>query len=622
MKTLPFTLTLLTLATASGRAAEEAPLLIARGEQLVNATGGRRGYWRNNGGQIAAASARDEDGYLCLRIQFDVAAPRQNVGHWFALRHHDLRSYGAVRLTLRGRDGGEMLAFGLKDDRWYEERIHLEPYLGQPLSREWKTLTIPLTAFGRVRQWDSMDNVSISFSHSDTFRNRGQVLIREVTLLPAEKPLLLPPQRRRTYPIAIDPASASDEELLELVERASFEYFWNEANPETGLIKDRCYAFGPDERDVASLSAVGFALSAICVADKRGWVPHEEAYERVLRTLQYFQIEAQMFNGFYFHFYDMDTGAPFGESEVSSVDTGLFLLGVITAKQYYAGTDVERVAQQLLEQVNWDWMRNGKVFLSMGWYPGNRFIPHQWRDYNEGLLLYFLGIGARRSGLAPKVWEVLNKESARYANYEFIPGSGENPLFIHQYPQIWLDLRDRVDPQGINYFANSVTASLANHTWCRRHSDRYRTFAEGYWGLTASDGPREYTVYGAPFGKSDGTVAPTAVLGSIPFVPELALEQLRKYFTLADRIWGKYGFVDAFNLEADWFSSVHIAIDQGATLLMIENYRTGMIWDLVSREPIVQRAFARIGFQPMPSPEVKDETKRREEPSPAQALAR
>jgi len=614
--------------------AEQTDLISLEGGKLTNISGGLTGSWGTRGGRvkIGIQGEEGEPKTYSLRFDYNVSSDRQDAGYWFALQHQDMRLYDAVRFDVRGLNGEEMLAFGFKDDRWYEERISLEKFLENPISKEWQTVTVPLKDFAKVRQWDSMDNFSISFLNSKKYLPKSTVYLRNIELVsvdqdkgsvtdsnPDESTSAKAAKtntpgkgkkesrkrwyeqiadERATFPIPFDTQSANDDQLLDMIERASFGFFWNEANPKNGLIKDRCYAFGPDQRKVASVASVGFGLSAICVAEKRGWISQEQAYERVLTTLKFFNTEAQMYNGFYFHFYEMDTGAPLAGCEISSVDSGLFLMGVLTAKQYFKGTEIDTVAEEILEKVDWKWMMNEGKFLSHGWHPGNKFIPHQWQDYNEAILLYFIGIGSPTHPIPENTWNLIDREVLKYKNFEFVPAAGENSLFEHQYPQVWLDLRGLIDKNKVDYFDNSVTATRANAEWCKDNASKFKAFSEGYWGLTACDGPRGYVVNGAPFAhQCDGTVAPTAPLSSLPFAPEMAIDQARKYFKYQKRIWGKYGFVDSFNLDKDWFSSIYIGIDQGPILLMIENHRSQMIWDLVSREPMIQKSFEKIGFQ-------------------------
>lgn len=586
----------------------ELPLVILDGGKVESSAGGMTGSWGARGGWAKMGVHGETDKSRSIRFEYNVSDARQSAGWWVSFRHLDMRQYDSVRFKVRGRNGGEMIAFGFKDDRWFEERISIEKYLGGGVvEKDWKEVTIPLKDFSRVRQWESMDNFSVSFFYGKNFLPRSEVYLKDIRLVSAaaatEPPWHATEEERQVFPISIDPQTASEDQLLDLVERSAFGYFWNEANPQNGLIKDRCYAFGPDQRKIASIAAVGFGLSAICVADKRGWVSREAAYERVYTTLKFFQRSAQKYNGFFFHYYEMDTGAPLHGCEISSIDTGLLLAGILTVKNYYKGTEVETMARTLLEQVNWQWMMNNENYLSMAWFPGNRFLPHLWRDYNEAIMLYFFGVGSPTYPIPASVWGSIDREKFKYAGGEFVVAAGENSLFEHQYPQVWLDLRGLIDQNGVDYFDNSAAATIANRQWCLDNAKKYKTFAAGFWGLTACDGPNEYVVNGAPYGNCDGTVAPTAPIGSIPFTPELAIEQIRKYFTLNERLWGKYGFVDAFNLDKDWFSSVYIGIDQGPIVLMIENHRTGMIWDLVRDDPMIRMSCDKMGFKKQEIPE-------------------
>jgi len=568
--------------------------------KFVNLSGNLDGAWRNGGGSVRMSVNREPDQGCSLRFDYNVSSGGQDAGHWFAFRHFDLRPYESVRFKVRGLNGGEVMAFGFKDDRWYEERISIEKYLEGGISKEWQVVTIPLKDFAKVRQWDSMDNFSISFFNSKDGLPRSQVYVKDIELVVLQNKKntwYLSKEEREMFPIPFDPNEATEEQLLDLVERSAFGFFWNEANPANGLIKDRCYAFGSDQRRVASIASVGFGLSAICVADKRGWIPHESAYERVLTTLKFFRNSAQKYNGFYFHYYEMDTGAPVYGTEISSIDTGLLLMGVLTVRQYFPNTEVETIAKELLEEANWTWMSNGGRYLSMAWYPGGRFSPAEWKDYNEGILLYFLGTASPTYPLPVTAWDGISRESFKYKERQFTVAAGENCLFEHQYPQVWLDLNGWVDKKKFDYFINSTEATQANYESCMENASKYKAFAEGFWGLTACDGPSGYVVNGAPYGACDGTVAPTASLGSIPFAPKLAMDQMKKYFEHKNRIWGKYGLVDSFNMDKDWFASAYLGIDEGPILLMIENYRTGMIWELVAGDPMIQAAYKKMGLE-------------------------
>ena len=391
----------------------------------------------------------------------------------------------------------------------------------------------------------------------------------------------------------------SDEEFLDLVQQKALQFFIQESNKKTGLVKDRANNSRDANSRVASIAAVGFALPAYVIGAQRGWITEQEAYERVLNTLQYFRDSLENENGFYYHFIDINTRKRAGDSELSSIDTALFFGGVLFVRQYYKGTEIEAVATELYERVNWQWMLNDAGVFSMGWRPtrhGGQFLDSCWGGYCESMLLYILGIGSPTYPVPASVWHNIVRPIERYGEHVLIYSP---QLFTHQYSHIFIDFRNKHD-QYADYFVNSRAATLANREFCIDNKDLYDTYSENVWGLTACDGPGGYRAYGAKPGHAqhDGTVAPTAAGGSIVFTPEFSIPALRyMYDTYKDRLWGRYGFSDAFNLEKNWFASDVIGIDQGAILLMIENYRSGLVWEFMMRDEDVQRAMSAIGFQ-------------------------
>jgi len=567
--------------------------------QISNFPGDKHGTWGNKQAKVKL-SDKLIDGKRAMMIQYGVEQPRQDGGAWFGLSHTDLRSYEAVELQVRGAAGGEMLVLGFKDDRWFESKLPLANYLKEGIKPEWQTVRIPLKDFDRLRMRYSLDNWSLSVSNKMEGAKSGEVYVASVKLIGEGGKLPPPVEAKERYPIAFDVEKATDDQVYDLLQRSAFDFFWKESNPKNGLIKDACYAFGDDGMQSASIASVGFGLSAICIAEKRGWITHDQAYERVLNALKFFRDEAEQHKGFYYHYYEMDTGYRSGDCELSSIDTGLFLYGVVTAKEFYKGTEVEEAAKTILDRVEWDWMQLNKGVLSMGWKPENpdAMIPYNWGGYNEGMMLYPLAIGSKTHPIPAKIWDVVDREQMVYNKRKHVPGGGANALFTHQYPQCWLDLRTFKDKKGVNYFENSTQATFANQEWCKENEANFKTFKAGYWGLTASDGPDGYNVDGAPFSKSNGTVAPTAALGSFPFTPKLSMEAARNFFKLKDQLWGRYGFVDGFNLDRDWFSMKYLGIDQGPILLMIENLRTGLVWELTMKDESVRSGLEKMGFTP------------------------
>jgi hypothetical protein len=290
--------------------------------------------------------------------------------------------------------------------------------------------------------------------------------------------------------------------------------------------------------------------------------------------------------------------------EVSSIDTALLLAGALFIGEFLKGSQVEALAQELYERADFQWMltdggaRKDEKLIGHGWKPETGFLSSRWRSYSELMILYLLAIGSPTHPIDGSSWEAWKRPVGSYAGYTtFVCG----PLFIHQFSHIFVDFRDKRDSLGYDYWASSVNATKANRQFCIDNADKYRNYGENVWGLTACDGPDGYRAYGAPPAKyanlHDGTVAPYASAASIAFTPELSVSALKcmygKYF---GRLWGRYGFSDAFNIHRDWFGTDVIGIDQGATLLMIENYRSRLIWDHFMRLDPIQRGMDKAGF--------------------------
>ncbi len=387
------------------------------------------------------------------------------------------------------------------------------------------------------------------------------------------------------------------DQFLDLVEYKSFLFFWDEANPKTGLIKDRAKNFKKDNSKVASSASAGFGLTAICVAQKRGWITYREAHERTLNTLKFYRDKIYHNHGFFYHFVDMNTGQRSWGSEVSSIDTALFLAGALFAGEYFGG-EIKKIANEIYERVDFQWMMADGEVLNMGWKPKTGFLDAWWGSYCEHMILYLLAIGSPTHPIPASTWHNWARPIGSYAGNILIECS---PLFTHQYSHIWVDFKDKHDAYA-NYFENSVQATLANRAYCIELSEQFKTFSANVWGLTAADGPSGYKAYGSKPGWDtgiDGTVAPTAPGGSIVFTPELSLAALKYMFdNYKDRIWGRYGFTDSFNLDKNWVASDVIGLDQGAMMLMIENYRTGMVWKYFMRNKNIQNAMKAVGFVP------------------------
>lgn len=369
-------------------------------------------------------------------------------------------------------------------------------------------------------------------------------------------------------------AASPDDEFLDHLERDSIAYFISESNPANGLIKDSSRPGAP-----CSIAAVGFGLADFCIAESRGWMTRKECYDRVLKTLITFRDRVPHENGFFYHFLDMRTGSRAWNSEASSIDTALFLSGALFAGEYFKGTEVEKVARQLYERVNWIWMMNNKKILCMGWKPEEGFLWYYWDSYSEALILYALAIGSPTYPIPKESWFAWKRPVDSYGPYTLIYSYGGS-LFTYQYSQAWIDFR-KLDEGGVNYYTNSISASRANRQFCIDNSISYKTYGEDCWGLTACLGPDGYRDYGAKPGTAmhDGTIAPSGMAGSLAIDWEPSMKGLKNiYDTNGKFLYGKYGFKNAFNIDKGWWAEEYLGIDVGITVLMIENFRTGLVW--------------------------------------------
>jgi hypothetical protein len=406
---------------------------------------------------------------------------------------------------------------------------------------------------------------------------------------------------------------SDDDQFLEYVQEVNFDYFWYLANPSNGLVPDRS-AIG----SACSIAAVGFGLSAIAIAVDHGWITRTQGVARVLTTLNTFLQGPQGpnasgmigYNGWFYHFLDMNTAVR-ASAELSSIDTALLLAGVLDAKQYFNGADsdesaIRTAADAIFNRVDWNWMAQGTNVVSMGWYPTSGFISGNWIGYDEGMIIYCLGLGAPTNPLPANAWDAWTSGYtwATYYGLSFVPFP---PLFGHQYSHSWIDFRHIGDAfmnsHNSSYFENSRRATLAQRSYCIANPFSRVGYNGIVWGLTACDGPPPsgYSARGAPPAQGDdGTIAPTAAGGSIAFTPEYSVPTLRYFYShYRPRIWTEYGFHDAFNLGAQWVDTDELGIDQGPIVIMIENYRTQRVWRRFMQNDVVQRGLQRAGFVPL-----------------------
>jgi hypothetical protein len=418
------------------------------------------------------------------------------------------------------------------------------------------------------------------------------------------------------------------EKDLHLLERKTFRYFWSETNPHNGLLPDNTLGDVP-----ASIAGVGMALAAYPVGVERRFTSRRKAAERVLKTLRFFHESehgpdpfATGYRGFYYHFLDVRTGRRAWKSELSTIDTAILIAGALTSAAYFDGPrpeerELRRLATLLCDRVDWQWAQNRGATLTHGWKPERGFLPYRWQGYNEALLLYVLGLGSETHPLPKTSYAAWTKTYVwkRLYGHEFVFGG---PLFMHQLSHVWIDFRGTQDDfmrrHGIDYFENSRRATYVQQQYAIRNPKGFAGYDEWDWGITASNGPGPavrrirgvkrrflgYCARGVPYGPDDGTLAAWAVAASLPFAPEIVLPTLAHDIDESPGITNEYGLVcsanktypDSRRKRSGWMSRAHFALDQGPVILMIENYRTGLIWRLMRNCAPIARGLRRAGF--------------------------
>jgi hypothetical protein len=417
-------------------------------------------------------------------------------------------------------------------------------------------------------------------------------------------------------------------EPLSTLQRESFNYFIHQTNPANGLVADKSREGWP-----ASIAAVGLALAAYPVAVERGFITRDDAVERALETLLFFtnaphgpESDAVGYKGFYYHFLDIETGRRAWRSELSSVDTAFLLAGMLAAAAYFQRPNAEedeirRLADALFRKADWQWMQNGAAAVSHGWTPERGFLRYRWHGYDEALIVYLLGMGSPTHPLPEasyRAWSSTYNWKKIYG-IEFLFGG---PLFIHQLSHLWIDFRGIRDEfmrqHDLDYFENSRRATLVQQRYAIRNPRNFAGYNECCWGITSSDGPGpqtvavdgikrvfyDYVARGVPFGPDDGTLAPWAVVASLPFAPEIVLPTIQNMERMQLKQAGQDGYKATFNPtfpvkskhEHVWVSPYHFGINQGPIVIAIENYQSGLLWSVMRQCPYLIIGLRRAGF--------------------------
>jgi hypothetical protein len=391
------------------------------------------------------------------------------------------------------------------------------------------------------------------------------------------------------------PAVGASDNLLDQIERRACLYFYEMADPNTGLVLDRSPVDLPYTGGVSSIAATGFGLSALAIADTRRYVERPLVHERVRRTLRFLCDHAAQKRGFFYHFLDAGSGKRVWKSEASSIDTAWLLCGALHSKAYWEDDEIRKYATELLDRADWEWMLNGSATLSHGWTPENGFLPYRWDRYCELLAMYLLAMSSRTHPIPASSWNAWKRPMSDFEGIFFI--DADTPLFVHQYSHAWFDFRAREDRYA-DYFHNSQRATQAHRLYCMGLSSKYPWYGPDMWGVTASESRTGYRVWGCPGDPPDGTLVPCASGGSMVFLPDLCGDVLR---TMMERyskfVWSKYGFVDAFHPQIGWYSPDVVGINLGIMLLMAENTRTAGIWQSVMSTAEAKRGMDAAGLR-------------------------
>lgn len=415
---------------------------------------------------------------------------------------------------------------------------------------------------------------------------------------------------------------------LDKLQRDTFGYFLKETNPENGLVPDSTKKSAP-----CSITAVGFALASYTVAAERGFMKRAEAAKRALTTLRFFwnsrqgeEPDATGYKGFFYHFLDMKTGRRAGGCELSTIDTTFLLAGALATAAYFdrrssSEREIRALADSLYARADWQWAQNDGLTVSHGWKPERGFLKYRWQGYCEALVLYMLGMGSPTNPLPKasyKAWTETYRWKKLYG-HEFLYAG---PLFIHQLSHMWIDFRgiqdDFMRARGLDYFENSRRATRVHQQYAIRNPKEFKGYNENCWGITATDGPGpatrridgvlrrfyDYRARSIPYGPDDGTLAPWAVVASLPFAPEIVLPTIRYMDEVYPRMMSKYGFkcslnptfTDRSKNKGGWHSQGYYGLDQGPIVMMIENYRSGFLWQLMRQCPYLVAGLRSAGF--------------------------
>jgi len=419
----------------------------------------------------------------------------------------------------------------------------------------------------------------------------------------------------------------SDSALLDMVERQTFEYFWDGAETTSGMGRERIHVDGnypENDQNVVATGGSGFGVMGILAAVHRGFITREQGFKR-LDTIVNFLEKADRFHGAWPHWINGETGKekPFGRKDDGGdlVESSYMLQGLLCVRQYFKnGNEREKKLSEkidkLWKEVEFDWYRNGKNVLYWHWSPDyNWQMNFPVTGYNECLIMYVLAASSPTHTIPAEVYDdgwarsgAIKGGTTKYGYTLSLNHNGTKeyggPLFWAHYSYLGLDPRGLKDKYA-DYWQENKNQALINYSWCVDNPKKFKGYGPDDWGLTASYSVKGYAAHAAGPERDLGVISPTAALSSIPYTPEYSMNAMRHWFAdrrMKEKVWGIYGFYDAFSETDNWYPQRYLAIDQGPIVVMIENYRSGLLWNLFMSCPEVQDGLKKLGFQ---SPHLK-----------------
>jgi hypothetical protein len=403
----------------------------------------------------------------------------------------------------------------------------------------------------------------------------------------------------------------SDEQLLDLVQKQTFRYFWDFGHPVSGMARERSNRSFDYGDEVVTTGGTGFGVMATIVASERKFITREQAAARTKKIVD-FLWKADMFHGAFPHWMNGETGKVIRFSPKDDgadlVETSFLFQGLLTARQYYTAdnaveNDIRNKILWMWEGIEWNWFTQQQNVLYWHWSPNNDWsMNHQLKGWNECFITYILAASSPKFAIGKRVYEDGWANSNTFFNGKKFLGitlplgfDFGGPLFFSHYSFLGLDPRGLKDRYA-DYFEQNKNHTLINRAYCVENPKHYKGYGENSWGLTASDSWQGYAAHSPT--EDLGVISPTAALSAFPYTPEYSMKALKHfYFDLGDKLWSEYGFVDAFSEEHNWYAKSHLAIDQGPIICMIENYRSGLLWKLFMSSPDVKKGLDKLGIE-------------------------